>query len=127
MPNAPRHPPRRPPRARAGLTLVELLVALVVLAVGVLALAGVALAVFRAAADAELAARAAARLEARADSLHLLACADGAGVVDDGAIRETWSARLDGDLLRLADTVTYARPGRAPRTVALATARWCDR
>lgn len=113
------------PRARAGLSLVELLVALSVLTVGALALAGVTGRMMAASNAAARATRAAELLDARAESLHVAPCADAGGEREDGALRERWRVRLDGELLTLSDTVTYSLPGREPRAVGLTAARWC--
>ena len=117
--------PRR--RARRGFSLVELLVALAVLSVGLLALAGVTASVMRASTAAACGARAAELLEARAESLHAAPCDTGSGAREVAGLRERWSVARDGALLLLADSVTYALPGREPRSVGLVAARWCSR
>ncbi len=121
MPTSPR---RRP---AAGFSLVELLVALSVLTVGLLALAGVTAGVLRASNTAARGARAAELLEARAESLHVVACDSGSGEGEADGLRERWRVGRDGELLVLADTVRFALPGGARRVVGVTAWRWCGR
>jgi prepilin-type N-terminal cleavage/methylation domain-containing protein len=114
-------------RTRAGLTLVELLVALSVLAIGLLALAGVTGGVLRASIAGARGARAAAVLDARAESLYAAPCDTGSGAAEADGLREQWSVRRDGELLVLADSVRYTIPGGASRAARLVAMRWCGR
>jgi prepilin-type N-terminal cleavage/methylation domain-containing protein len=113
--------------ARGGFSLVELLVALTVLAVGLLALAGVTGGVLRASSAAARGARAVELLEARAESLHAAPCDTASGERAWDGLRERWSVARDGDLLVLADSVRVELPGREPRTVGVVARRWCGR
>src|SRR5690349_19488707 len=114
-------------RAPGGLTLVELLVALTVLAVGLLALAGVTAGVMRGSLAGAWGARAAARLEARAEALYVASCDTTSGGATDGVLHERWTVRRDGELLLLVDSVHYALPDGAPHAVGVVAARWCPR
>jgi prepilin-type N-terminal cleavage/methylation domain-containing protein len=120
----PRH--RRSAR-RTGVSLVELLVALTVLSVGLLALAAVTGGVLRSSSSAARGARAAALLEVRAESLHVAPCDTGSGAREADGLRERWQVRRNGDLVVLADTVRYAVPGSPPRSVGVTAWRWCRR
>ena len=108
---------RRP--ARAGTTLVELIVALVIVTVGLLALAGAAAVVARETAagrrESALAWRARARLE-RLTSLPCTLLSGGSTTSDGVAERWTVSAGRNG-LRRLVVTVEAPASGGAARTV----------
>jgi prepilin-type N-terminal cleavage/methylation domain-containing protein len=123
---APIDPSRRRAR-RTGLSLVELLVALSVLAIALLALAGVGAGVLRASSAADRSARATERLESRAESLYIAPCDTGSGAAEADGLRERWSVARDGELLVLADTVRYALPGNVMRSAGLVARRWCGR
>lgn len=118
------HVAARPPR---GASLVELLVAITVLAVGLLAVAGVTGGVLRASSAAARGARAVELLEARAESLHAAPCDTSSGERTWDGLRERWSVARDGDLLVLADSVRVEMPDREPRAVGLVARRWCER
>ena len=114
--------PGRPP---VGSALVELLVALTILAVGVLAVAGTTAPIARRLADGVRARRAAALLDARAERLRADSCPSpgaGAGAVD--VLSERWTVAREGRLATLVDTVRLPS-ARGPRAVDLAAARWC--
>jgi prepilin-type N-terminal cleavage/methylation domain-containing protein len=115
-----------PPRPRAGLSLVELLVALSVLTLGLLAVAGIGARLVRASTDAATAARAAELLAARAESLAVARCAPAAGARRVDALEERWTLAVGGELLTLVDTVAWSLPGRPPQSVGLTTHRWCE-
>jgi prepilin-type N-terminal cleavage/methylation domain-containing protein len=114
-------------RPRAAFSLVELLVALSVLTLGLLALASVGAGVVRASSAAARSARAARLLEARAESLHVAPCDTGSGTADVDGLRESWRVQRDGDLLALADTVRLSLPGHLERSSSVAAWRWCGR
>lgn len=118
---------RRRRRARAGFTLVEVLVAFLFLAVGLLAVAGLAVASLRSTRGGSTQTVAAAMAQARFDSLASLPCqnivAVGqliSGTATQRGIRERWAA-IDGRhasvaqpfVIQLVDTLflpTRTRP-----------------
>ena len=119
--------PTPPAPSRAAFSLVELLVALSVLSIGLLAIAGVGAGVLRASSAASRRARAAYLLEARAESLLVAPCDTGSGTADVDALRERWHDARDGELLALTDTVRLSTPGRPDTPVGVAAWRWCGR
>lgn len=113
---------RRRARARAGFTLVEVLMALTILSIGLLAIAGLAATSLRAVRGGAAQTRAAAAAASRFDSLasvpcdHIAASTSTAVVsrVDSSrGVREKWSAQRvnNGNMVRVTDTLTV--PGRA--------------
>jgi prepilin-type N-terminal cleavage/methylation domain-containing protein len=89
---SPRRLPAAPPRA--GFTLTELIIALVLLSIGVLALAGTAAVAAFASSASTLTERAAARGEARLEALRAAGCAVAAsGNAASGALEEQWVVR----------------------------------
>jgi prepilin-type N-terminal cleavage/methylation domain-containing protein len=97
-----------------GMTLVEVMIAVVLLAVGVLASAGTAAQVVRRIRAAERRTTAAnvgeARLERwRSGGCERLAVAEGAGAntLNAGELRERWSLRRAGRVVEGSDTVDY--------------------
>jgi prepilin-type N-terminal cleavage/methylation domain-containing protein len=107
---------RREPRAHAsrprnGLTLVELLVALLVLTVGVLALAGTAAQLARAEARAAATARAAAAIDERVERVAAAPCTDDAGTRQVDGLDERWRTWSADGTAWLADTVRWTVVG----------------
>lgn len=127
-----RRPPRTPP---AGFTLVEVLVALTLLSVGLLAIAGLTATAAATVRGGGAQTRAAAVAQSRFDSLASVPCAliaaaagSGTGVAGGTAsargVTETWTARLEqnGNMVRVTNTLTV--PGRA-RSYAFVSVRAC--
>ena len=110
-------PPLRSPRprrrARHGVSLLEVLVAIVVLGVALLGLARAGGDALGGVVDARargLAARAAAR---RIELLRAAGCAATAGAATQGrGVAEWWSARADAGWVALRDSVEYRARGR---------------
>ena len=104
----------------SGFTLIEVLVALVLLTVGVLGLAGVARSVTRLTSEGLRLTTAAALAGARIEQLRAGGCAGvGAGMAAYGAYVESWSADAAGAARAVLVRVTYpAPPGRRTRTLA---------
>lgn len=103
------------PRA-AGMSLIELIVALTVLAVAVLGLAGAAAVAHRSFASATAIERAAQAAAAVLDSLmHEAVPADGERIGQGVAV--TWTVAADGALRRITATVAVADAGRTRRIV----------
>lgn len=112
------HFTRRTPGAREGFTLVELLVAIVILAVGVLGLAATASVVTRqmtGAVHQSVAANVAYSRMERIRTGNCVAMADSssppAGVVTRN-VRERWTIRKANNAILVYDTITYAVRGR---------------
>lgn len=117
MPAAPLDSTRTP--LRAGLTIAEALVALTVLAVGVLALLGVTARMTRDDGDASAVERATRVIADRVENVAVAKCADSSGVRVAPPYVERWrTVRLD-DVTTLSDTVRYPRPGFGRVVVAL--------
>lgn len=111
-------------RARAGFTLIEVLMAVTLLAIGLLALAGLAATSLRVVRGGAAQTRAAAIAQSRFDSLSSVPCAQIAAAVPASApavtgtattrgVVETWSAQMvnNGNMVRMTNALTV--PGRA--------------
>ncbi len=115
----------RPPTHPAGFTLVELLVALVVLSIGVLALAGSARLVLHQATWSAGRARAASLADARFELVAAGGCAAAAGGARNvNGIDEAWSVLRDGRSLVVVDTLRF-RAGRATDVLAFERVLLC--
>ncbi len=105
--------------------LLELVVATLVLAVGVLALAGTAAAVERMIASGRRMGGAASAAASRFELLLAGGCAAAAGGrAASGRYTETWAVSRTGPLLTVSLTVAYA-DGRLTRGDAFEAAWWC--
>jgi prepilin-type N-terminal cleavage/methylation domain-containing protein len=109
-----------------GFTLVEVVVAVVVLAVGLLALAGTSGAIARMAGLARQAGASAVLAESRLERLRAAPCAIGAvaGSAFAGAYREQWTAAPDGAGRALRVIVSY-EDGRRARADTYETRSTC--
>lgn len=97
--------------SRRGYTLVEVLVALLLLDVGLLALVGTAASVVRLVGDATLAGRAAAGVESRREVLWSEHCRVPAKrSAYDGPVEVTWEANGTGPFVTLTVTATRNTP-----------------
>jgi prepilin-type N-terminal cleavage/methylation domain-containing protein len=112
-----RHTPRRD-AARSGFTLVEVIAAIMLLAIGLLAIAGLGVTAAKTTRRGSAQTLAAAMAQSRFDSLSSVPCANLApgatqtkGVSTVRNIREAWVVVDDWNLKRLSDTLTV--PGRA--------------
>ena len=111
-----RLPPRAGARARRGLTLVEVVIAILLLTVGLLALAGLAASAARAVRGGGTQVVAAAVAQSRFDWLMSVPCAGLAsnspttGASTTRGVRESWTVTDGDNIKRLADTVRI--PGR---------------
>ena len=114
--------------ARAGFTLVELIVAMSFLSIGLLAVAGLAMTAIRSTKRGASQTLAAALAQSRIDSLASLPCAailptGSRGTVGGTStyrgIRERWTAKdtVEGNMLAITDTLTVT--GRATPMVFL--------
>ncbi len=109
--------------SRRGYTLIEVLVALLLLDVGLLALVGAAASAVRLVGDATLAGHAAASVEARREVLWSERCgAVGRRSENDGQVEVTWEARGAGPAVTLTVTATRRTP-RGTRTDTVVA--WC--
>ena len=96
-------------RARRGMTLVELMVAIMILAVGLLALAGVAGAVGRQISAGGLQTKAALSVQSRFDSLSSLDCTTLAATgtaTGLAGLTENWVVTDGNDIKTITNTVT---------------------
>jgi len=111
--------------ASRGFTLVEVLVAALVLTVGVLALEGTALGVERMVASGDRMERAAAAAGSRLEGLRSVSCAAmAAGNAADQEHAEAWTAAAAGSRRVLSVTVTY-RDAAGAHGLLVETLRWC--
>ncbi len=116
------------PPTRHGFTLVELLVATVVLAVGLLALTSAGAAIVRLEARGQRLALAAAAGENRLELLRMRSCTAASGVRQSDRLEERWSVIQPAPgTLALTDSVTLLASGgqRTPRTYAFRSAVRC--
>jgi len=112
-------------RRTRGFALVELVVAVLVLTVGVLALGGTAAAVTRMVAWGQRMGGAAAAAQARLEALRAGGCRSlGDGRDSVGPYRLSWSVVAAGSLRRVALTVTYPN-GSRDRADRFEAAAWC--
>jgi Tfp pilus assembly protein PilV len=117
---------RTPSAPRAAFTLVEILVACLVLCIGVLGLASTSVNVARLAGDASRAGAAAERGQARLEAMRSARCAAAAGTLAAGGIAEWWAATPSAVGARLSDSVRYTEGVRhASHVETLATEAWC--
>jgi len=118
----------------SGFTLVEVLVAIVILAVGVIALAGSTAMVTRMIGRGKVETRVAQRASQRLEALRLSAasttprCTAGTfvsgGPVTSNGLTESWTVPAAGKVRSVQVTVTY-RTARGPRTATLQTRIEC--
>src|SRR5688572_18455271 len=121
-------------RTSRGLTLVEVLIAIVVLGIGVAALAGTSGTVTRMIGRGKVETRAAQAASSRMESLRLAAhgtsprCTSASfasgGPVLSGSMTESWQVPKSGKRRRVRVTVTYLTV-RGPRTAVLESAVEC--
>jgi prepilin-type N-terminal cleavage/methylation domain-containing protein len=108
MSTAPRHARGQP---RAGFTIVEVIVAIMILTVGVLGLAGASAVVTRMMGSAEVQSDAASIAATRFETLRGTRCPVASGSVTAGGITERWSATQLGSpafrMYDVVDSVTY--------------------
>jgi type IV pilus modification protein PilV len=111
---------RRPPHPHEGFTLVEVIVALVLLTIGVLGLAGVARSVTRLTTESLRLTTAAVLAGSRVEQLRAGGCVGAlSGTAVTGAYAESWSASGAGAARAVRVTVTYpAPPGLRMRALA---------
>ena len=111
--------------ARRGLTIAETLVALSVLAIGVLALLGTTARLGRDELAAGAVERATRVLADRVERLAGTRCADSAGVRSAPGAVERWRTTRVDDVTTLADTVSLLAPGGRSMRVVLAGPARC--
>ena len=119
-------PPTRPSAARRGDTILEALVATLLLGVGVLALVGLSVVLARD--ERRLAARRrAAEVVAEREAAWASApCGDGTGGRLVGGLRERWSVARAADSLEvLVDSVATPADASAPEEVSVTAVRGC--
>ncbi|MDB4908953.1 MAG: hypothetical protein JWO05_3737 [Gemmatimonadetes bacterium] len=109
---------------RRGLSLVELLVALVLLAIGLLGITASTALALRRQAQGTREHEAASRAWRRLEHLRSLGCTPSTGSADDGRIAEHWRARSAGRSRELEAT-TSTRTTRGTRERTLTTEAPC--
>lgn len=126
MPSA--SPSRQGPRSRPGLTIVEVLAALVVVSVGLLGMAGTAARSLRTAAAARRERQALRRLDLRMASLAAGGCvrAQGGTTFDPrDSVRERWTVTTPIGGAALVDARVEWREGTRTRSIAHRSALLC--
>ena len=114
-----------PRHRRAGFTLVELIVAIIILTVGVLGLASVSAVVMRQITGSSFQNRAAAIASSRFERLRSVSCAAAAGgTATSGGITERWTVQMLNRSMQIQDVVTWTERGRT-RTMTFTTLRPC--
>lgn len=104
---------RRARRDRKGMTLVELLVAMILLGVGLLALAGLSLVLNAQARSARLQQVASMAVQSRIDSLSSIRCqalapsGTQSGIAVANGITERWQVTDGNDVKMIRDSVTF--------------------
>ena len=121
-------------RSRSGLTLVEVLIAVVVLAIGLVALAGGSGLVTRMIGRGKVETRAALAASRRMETIRLAASSTtprctapgfvSGGPIIDGGVSESWVVPPTGSVRRVRVTVTYLTV-RGPRSASLETGIEC--
>ena len=110
--------------ARRAFTLIEVLVAIVLVELGLLTSVAAVAILFRAAAEGRLATAAAHRAASRLETLRESPCQPASGVTA-GPFRESWTATAPHNGVRsLSDSVEYRASGRL-KTVVLRTRDLC--
>ena len=113
-------------RLRAAFTLVELLVACLVLGIGVLGLASTSVAVARLTGDSARAGAAAERGQARVEALRSSQCTGTGGTLLMGGIAEWWGTSPAPGGVLLDDSVRYTEGvHHTLHTESLSTEAWC--
>jgi Tfp pilus assembly protein PilV len=122
-------PVREPSRARSparrawGFSLVELLVAIVLIDVGLLAVVQTTAVVVHRRNEAHVRAMAVSTAANRLEQLLASPCATTSGESATAALTETWSSRLTGRTRDVSDSVAFGAP--APHRVVLRTRVLC--
>jgi Tfp pilus assembly protein PilV len=113
-------------RLRTAFTLVELLVACLVLGVGVLGLASTSVAVARLTGDSTRAGTAVERGQARVEALRSSQCTGAGGTLTMGGIAEWWAAAPSPGGALLEDSVRYTEGvHHSLHTESLSSEAWC--
>ena len=114
-------------RARTALSVVEVLVALMLITVGLLGMAGTSALALRSSADASAERRAVLRATSRLAKLSALGCEHaGSDVMISGDVREQWSTTPASAGFVLVDVgVEWRRSGGRPGNVLLRSALAC--
>ena len=112
-------------RARHGFTLVELIIAIVILVVGVLGLASTAAVVMKQITASSMQTRAAMTAQSRLERLRSIPCAQmAAGTATSNGVTETWRVTVNARTATLVDVVTWAER-RVNRSVTFTSERPC--
>jgi Tfp pilus assembly protein PilV len=113
-------------RSRNAFTLVELLVACLMLGIGVLGLASTSVAVARLTGDAARAGSAVERGHARMELLRASHCAPAAGTLLTNGVSEWWSAAPAPGGASIQDSVRYTEGVHHDlHTESLSSGAWC--
>lgn len=108
--------PRTSPKRPRGFTIVELLIATVVLAVGLLALTSAGAAIVKLESRGQRLARIAAAGETRLEQLRAQRCEATSGASDSGGFEERWSATQSASRTRaVVDSIAHDLESRTSR------------
>ena len=112
-------------RARQGFTLVELIIAIIILVVGVLGLASTAAVVMRQITASSMQTRAAMMAQSRLEQLRSVPCANMAnGNATSNGVTETWRVTVNARTATLVTVVTWTER-RVARSVTFTSERTC--
>jgi type IV pilus modification protein PilV len=111
--------------ARRGFTLVELIIAIIILVVGVLGLASTAAVVMRQITASSMQTRAAMMAQSRLEQLRSVPCANMAnGNAASKGVTETWRVTVNARTATIVNVVTWTER-RTPRSVTFTSERPC--
>jgi len=115
-------------RRRSGFSLLEVVIALVVAAVGLLAVVGVDATAWRRRTQADRAAAAALAARVRAERLTSLACDAAASgtLIVAGRLAERWTVSRGARGVLLVSAVAYHDAEHGPDSAVVHASRWCE-
>ena len=111
--------------AKRGFTLVELIIAIIILVVGVLGLASTAAVVMRQITASSMQTRAAMRGQSRLEALRSMPCANMVnGTATSAGITETWRVTVNARTATMVNVVTWTE-NKVTRSVTFTSERPC--
>jgi prepilin-type N-terminal cleavage/methylation domain-containing protein len=121
----PRRPGQSGPRHRAGFSLIELLVAVILVDVGLLALVQTSAIVVRRRNEARARESAVAAAAARVEEILASPCGTAEGAANATASSETWTSSVAGTTRDVSDSVSFRRPAASSHAFVLHTRTSC--